>query len=123
MSDFMANFLADKVHIHRWPQDSPPWSDSTQNQINDTINKNPQKIPVTINSKTVRVQDITFDSVKKIGISIPFFKDECRMIFEARFEDLFAHVHLTIKSENFLDIFKQLMVWKNKEFSSSNFAH
>jgi hypothetical protein len=55
--------------------------------------------------------------LKKIGASIPFFKDECTLIFEAQFENLFAHVHITKKLGNYLELFNQLMSWKNSILS------
>lgn len=45
---------------------------------------------------------------------MPFFKQECTMIFESQFENVFAHVHITIRGDNFIDIFNQLISWKNK---------
>ena len=43
MSDFQLSFLAYKVHVHRWPKDSPVWDDFTITQLDETINKNPEK--------------------------------------------------------------------------------
>ena len=45
---------------------------------------------------------------------MPFFKKECTMIFEAQFETFFAHIHITIKSHNFIEIFNELISWKKK---------
>ena len=99
--------------MHRWPQDSPEWDDFTQKQIVDSINKNPEKKQVTIREKIIQIENFEFYSLKKIGVSIPFFKDECTVIFEAQFGKLFAHVHITKKSGNFLELFNQLISWKN----------
>ena len=30
-------FLAEKIHVHRWPQDSPKWDESTQLQIDGSF--------------------------------------------------------------------------------------
>ncbi len=98
--------------MHRWPQDSPIWDDFTQKQIDDSINKNPKKKQVTIKEKTIQIENFEFTSLKNIGISVPFFKDECTRIFEAQFGELFAHVHISIKSENYVDVFNQLTSWK-----------
>ena len=35
------------------------------------------------------------------------------MIFESQFENVFAHVHITMRDDNFIDIFNQLISWKN----------
>ncbi len=106
-------YLAEKVHVHKWPQDSPIWDDFTQKQVDDSINKNSKKKQVIIKEKTVQIENFEFHSLKKIGVSIPFFKDECTVIFEAQFDKFFAHVHITKKSGNFLELFNQLMSWKN----------
>ena len=106
-------YLSDKIHVHRWPQDSPEWNDSTQKQIVDLINKNPEKKQVTIKGKIIQIEDFEFTSLKNIGISVPFFKEECTLIFEAQFDKLFAHVHISIKSENYVDVFNELTSWRN----------
>jgi len=36
-------YFADKVHVHHWPKDSPTWSESLQQKLNISINKNSQK--------------------------------------------------------------------------------
>lgn len=105
-------YLSDKIHVHRWPQDSPEWDGSTQKQIVDSINKNPEKKQVTIKEKIIQIEDFEFTSLKNIGISVPFFKEECTLIFEAQFGKLCAHVHITIKSKNYADIFNELTSWK-----------
>ena len=108
--------MSDKIFIHRWPHDTSLWGDSVKKQLDESINKNPEKKMVVVRDKIIKIENIEFHSLKKIGISVPFFKDECRMIFEARFGDLFAHVHITIKSANFLDVFNHLMSWRCKHF-------
>ena len=112
LSDFTIKYLADKVHVHRWPHDTPIWSDSIKKQLDDSINKNPQKKQITVEGKYIQIENIAFNSLKKIGISVPFFKDECTMILEAQFGDLFAHIHITTKSGDFLEIFNQLISWR-----------
>tara|TARA_B110000467_G_C18058445_1_gene334906 strand:- start:206 stop:325 length:120 start_codon:yes stop_codon:yes gene_type:complete len=39
------------------------------------------------------------------------------MIFESQFKDIFAHVHIVMMDDNFVDIFNQLTFWKNKSNS------
>jgi len=116
LSDSEIKYLSDKIHVHKWPQDSPIWDDSTQKEIDDYINKNPKKKHVTIKEKIIQIENFEFNSLKKIGISVPLFKDECTMIFEAQFGELFAHVHITIKSRNYIDIFNQLISWRSRVF-------
>ena len=116
LSDSEIHYLSEKIHVHHWPKDSPVWDDSVQKELDDSINKNPEKIPVIIKEKTIVVGNIEFYSLKKIGITVPFFKKECTVIFEAQFGSLFAHVHITVKSENYVDVFNELTVWKNKNF-------
>ena len=113
MSNSEIRYLSDKIHVHRWPQDSPEWDNITQKQIVDSINKNPEKKQVTIKGKIIQIEDFEFTSLKNIGISVPFFKEECTLIFESQFGKLFAHVHITIKSKNYADIFNELTSWRN----------
>ena len=110
-------FLADKVHIHKWPQDTPIWDYSIQKQIDDSINKKSDSKKIIINQKTIQVENFKFHSLKKVGVSVPFFKNEFRLIFEGEFEGLFAHVHITKKSGNFLELFNQVISWKNSILS------
>ena len=105
-------YFADKVFVHRWPKNSPSWPDSLQEKLDLLLNKNSDKKKFIVNSNSIKIHDFEFTSLKKIGISVPFFKEECRLIFEAQFEKVFAHVHITIKSDNFIDIFNELISWK-----------
>ena len=112
-------YLADKVHVHRWPQDTPIWDTITQKKINDSINKKTGKKQIKVSDKIIQIENFEFNSLKKIGITIPFFKDECTLIFEAQFGDLFAHIHITKKFGNYLELFNQLMAWRSKYFSTT----
>ena len=107
-------YLADKVFVHHWPKDSPIWPDSLQQKLDVLINKNSNKKKIIVDSDVIQIENFKFFSLQKIGISVPFFKEECVMIFEAQFEKVFAHVHITIKSNNFVDIFNELISWKKK---------
>ncbi len=106
--------------MHRWPQDSPIWDGSTQKQIDNSINKNSNKKQVIVKVKTFQIENFEFISLKNIGISVPFFKKECTLIFEAQFGKLYAHVHITIKSENYVDVFSELTSWKNMVFPNDS---
>jgi hypothetical protein len=105
-------YLADKVFVHRWPHDTPLWDSFTKDNLDVHINKNPEKKQIIVKDNTITIENIEFFSLKKIGISVPFFKDECTVIFEGRFGDFFGHAHITIKSGNYLDIFNQLIKWR-----------
>ena len=114
MSEFEIRYFADKVFVHHWPKNSPVWSNSLQKKLDASINKNSNKKEIVVDPHTVKIEDFQFIRLKKIGISVPFFKKECRIIFEAQFETVFTHVHITIKSNNFLEIFNELISWKKK---------
>jgi len=113
------NYLADKVFVHRWPHDTPMWDSFTKEKLDDMINKNPEKKQIIVKENKITIQNIEFTSLKKIGISVPFFKDECTVIFEGRFGDLFGHAHITVKSGNYLDIFNRLIRWRQQNFQNN----
>ena len=106
--------------MHRWPQDSPIWDGSTQKEIDNSINKNSNKKQVIVKEKTIQIENFEFVSLKNIGITVPFFKKECTLIFEAQFGKLYAHVHITIKSENYVNVFSELTSWKNRVFPNDS---
>jgi hypothetical protein len=114
LSEFEIHYFTDKVFVHHWPKNSPVWPEFLQKKLDTLINKNSDKKEVIVNSHTIGITDFEFTCLKKIGISVPFFKKECRIIFEAQFETVFAHIHITIKSDNFLEIFNELISWKKK---------
>lgn len=105
-------YLADKVFVHRWPHDTPVWDSLTKEYLDDAINKNPEKKRIIVKENTITIESVKFTSLKKIGISVPFFKDECTVIFEGRFGELYGHAHITVKSGDYLDIFNQLIRWR-----------
>ena len=120
MFDSKLEYLCEKIHVHRWPKDGQIWSDSVQKELDDSINKNPKKKQVSINENVIQIENFKFTSLKKIGITVPFFKKECTVIFEAQFESLLAHVHVTIKSEHYVDVFTELTLWKNRFFPNDS---
>lgn len=121
LADSSIGYLCDKIHVHRWPKDGVPvWSDSVRKELDESINKNPKKKKVTIIENTIQIENFKFTFLKKIGIAVPFFKKECTVIFEAQFENLLAHVHVTIKSENYVDVFTKLTSWKDKVFPNDS---
>jgi hypothetical protein len=113
MSEFQIIFFAEKVYVHYWPKDSPIWDEPLQKKLDKYINKNLNSKKIIVKSNIITIENFQFTHLKKIGVSIPFFKNECTMIFEGKFKDVFGHIHITTKSDNFLDIFNQLISWKN----------
>ena len=120
LTELKVKFLADKVFVHRWPHDTPLWGNDTKQRLDSSINKKTEKKHVIVTGKTIKIEDFEFNSLKKLGISVPFFKDECRMIFESQFGELYAHVHVTMKKGDFLDVFNQLMAWKQQNYPDTN---
>ena len=110
------SFLAEKVFVHRWPYDTPLWDDSLKKKLDETISKNIKPKKITVSEKSIKIQDYCFSNLKKIGISVPFFKDECRIIFESPFGELYAPIHITVKSSEYLDIFTKIKSWKSEFF-------
>jgi len=113
---FEIRYLADKVFVHRWPHDTPLWDSITKENLDYTINKNMEKKQIIVKENKITIQNIEFTSLKKIGISVPFFKNECTMIFEGQFGKLYGHVHITTKSGNYLDVFNRLIQWRRQNF-------
>ena len=113
MSEDQISYLAEKVFIHHWPKNSPLWDESLQKKFDECINKNTNLKKIIINSETISIENFLITNIKKIGVSVPFFKNQCTMIFEGQFENIFAHIHITTKSNDFLNIFNQLMSSKN----------
>ena len=109
-------FSADKVHVHRWPLDSPVWSESTNEKVDLDLNKNKEKKKIVINDLQIRINDYEIYKIKKVGVTVPMFKKETTMVFEGHLVDLDAHIHITTTAQNYLEIFNQLMLWKNRCF-------
>jgi hypothetical protein len=118
LSDFELEYFADKVHVHRWPQDSPVWDETIKKQFDEFINKNPKKKHIVVRDNYLKIENFEFGSLKKIGVSVPFFKNECTMILEVQYGTLYAHVHITTKSDDYLEIFNKLTLW-SKSISKS----
>ena len=114
-------FLAEKVYFHHWPPETSRWSNQRKIKVNEEINTNKGKKSIIINGNTVKINDYTFDTVRKIGLTIPQFKRQCTMIFEGHCEEFDAHIHITTKSERYLKIFNQLMAWRDDYFPDTPF--
>lgn len=109
-------FFAEKVYFHHWPPETPSWSESRKEKIDGDINSKKEKKKVKISEKSIQIENYVFDSVKKIGLTIPQFKRQCTMIFEGHCEEFYAHVHVTTRSKDYLDIFYHLMKWRDEYF-------
>ena len=112
-------FLAEKVYVHYWPLDSPKWSVLITNQVEKNLNKNKEKKLLVIKNNVILIDNHKFTKLKKIGITITLYKKECTLVFEGSFEELSAHIHITTKEKNYLEIFNSLMHWRSKYFSDN----
>ena len=110
-------FFANKIHVHHWPLNSSVWSTSTKENVDLYLNKNTDKKKIMINDQHIKINDYSFDKIKKVGITVPLFKKQTTMVFEGHFGDFDAHIHITTYSQNYLEIFNKLMLWKNRCFS------
>jgi hypothetical protein len=113
-------FFADKLHVHHWPLNSSIWSKSTKEKVDLDLNKNPNKKKIMIKDQQIKINDYEFDKIKKIGITVPLFNNQTTLVFEGHFEDFDAHVHVTTSSQNYVDIFNKLVIWKNRCFPDSS---
>ena len=114
-------FLAEKVHVHHWPLDTPSWSESRKKQVDQDINKNKEKKRIVIRDRTIKIENYEFNSIKQVGITIPLFKKQCTLVFEGHSNEFDAHVHITTKAEDYLDVFNKLMSWRTKCFPETVF--
>ncbi len=112
-------FLAEKVHAHYWPLDTLKWSDLINKQVDQDMNKNKEKKQIVIKSKTILIDNYEFKAIKKIGLTIPLFKKQSTLVFEGHFEEFYAHIHITTKAEDYLEIFNKLMHWRSRYFPDS----
>lgn len=118
-TDFIEiKFFAEKVHAHHWPLDTPKWSDLIIKQVDEYLN-NKEKKYLVIKDDSILVDNYEFKNIEKIGITIPLFKKECTLVFEGCFEKFYAHVHITTKAKDYLEIFNKLMHWRSRYFPDS----
>lgn len=109
-------FVAEKVYAHYWPLDTPKWSDFINKQVDQDLNKNKAKKHIVIKTKTILIDNYEFKDIKKIGLTIPLFKKQSTLIFEGNFGEFSAHIHITTKVEDYLEIFNKLMHWRSNHF-------
>ena len=107
------SFSAEKVYVHHWPPETPKWTNSREEKVSQDINQNRNKKQIIISGKIVKIDNYEFRSIKKVGLTIPQFKRQTTMIFEGHCDEFDAHVHITTKSDNFLEIFNKLMIWRD----------
>ncbi len=112
-------FLAEKVYAHHWPLDTPKWSDHIIKQVDQDMNTNKEKKQILVKSKTILIDNYEFKAIKKIGLTIPLFQKQSTLVFEGCFEEFWAHVHITTKAKDYLEIFNKLMHWRSKYFPDS----
>ncbi len=106
------------MHAHHWPLDTPKWSDLTIKQVDDSLN-NKEKKQIAIKSNVILIENYKFTDIKKVGLTIPLFQKQSTLVFEGCFENLYAHVHITTKSKDYLEIFNKLMHWRSRYFPDS----
>jgi len=109
-------FFANKIHVHPWPLKSPIWSESVKKNINLDLNNNIEPKEIMVHNCQIKINNYDFNKIKKVGLTIPLFKKETRMVFEGQFSGYDAHVHITTNSKDYLNIFNKLMGWKNNYF-------
>ncbi len=112
-------FLSTEVYIHRWPLDSPVWCEERKKQIDSQFNQNKEKKRIEILAKSIRIEDLEFCSIKKVGISIPMFKKQNTLIFEGNCQEFDAHIHVTTKEDDYLQVFEKISAWRDKYFPES----
>jgi len=113
------SFLADKVHIHHWPLDTPKWPELIVSQVENDINNKKLKKQLAIRDKTIWIDKYEFKKIKKVGVTIPLFKKQCTLIFEGYFKEVYGHIHVTTKEDDYLEIFNKLMAWRSTYFQDS----
>ena len=64
MSEFEIHYFADKVFVHRWPKNSPSWSDSLQKKLDLLLNKNSDKKKIIVNSNSIKIKDFDLQIFK-----------------------------------------------------------
>lgn len=109
-------FLADKIYVHPWPLDSAKWGSVFKDRIDSELHKNKEKKKIQVKDDQIKINAYVVNNLKKIGMTIPLFKKETTMVFEGQIEENFAHIHITSKDTNYLEIFNNLVRWKSTHF-------
>jgi len=112
-------FLAAKVHAHHWPLDTQKWGDLTSKRIDQDLNTNKEQKQILVKSAIILIDNYEFKSIKKIGLTVPLFQKQSTLVFEGHFEEFDAHVHITTKAKDYLEIFNKLVHWRSRYFPDS----
>ena len=111
LSDFEVKYLTEKIRVHRGPHESQAWDDPTKNKLDESINNNnPQKKQVIVRDNYLKIENFEFNSFKKL-VFLYLFSKKNTIILEVQFGELFAHIHITTKSKDYLEIFNKLVLW------------
>jgi len=116
---FEIKFMAEKVHVHYWPPDTLKWSESLAQRVDQDLNENRERKRIIVKKEIIFIDNYEFRAIKKIGLTIPLFKKESTLVFEGKFEEFHAHIHITLRGENYLDIFNKLVEWRSRYFPDS----
>lgn len=107
-----SGFVATKVFVHRWPHDTPEWGSKFKALIDSDVNTNNGTRNVELRDGAVVISGHKFDSLKNVGVSVPFFKKECRVMFEGVTTGMYAHAHLYVKNPDaYLAAFDTITCW------------
>ena len=109
-------FSSDKTYVHHWPLDSPKWSSDFKDRIDSELHQNKERKKIQVKGDQIKIDAFVVNHLKKIGVTIPLFKKETTMVFEGQIEEYFAHIHITSRDTNYLEIFNNLMSWKSTHF-------
>ena len=78
MLNFELEYFADKVHVHRWSQDSQIWNDTVKNQFDEFFNKNLKKKHIIVRDNYLKIENYEFNSLKKLVFLYLFSKMNVR---------------------------------------------
>ena len=106
-------FDATKVFAHRWPHDTPKWSGDFQEAVDAKINTSSALRKVELADRSVTINGCGFEALKNVGVSVPFFRKECRMMFEGVCMGNYAHVHVyaALGADRYLEAFAGIADW------------
>ncbi len=105
------SFSASRVFVHRWPRDGPGW-DGRASAMAEELNGAGEK-RVTLGDRAVLISGHRFDCIRKVGVSVPMFRKEARMIFEGRSGESGVHVHVTAGGADYLEVLGCMSEWRD----------
>lgn len=106
-------FDATKVFAHRWPHDTPEWSMDFREIVDAKINTSSTLRRVELADRRVTINGCCFERLKNMGVSVPFFRKECRMMFEGVCMGNYAHVHVyaALGEDRYVESFAGIADW------------